>query len=169
MASKKRKYESVNIDNLMPYINNTKIHSKEQIQKIQGSIREFGFVNPLLIDGNYNIIAGHGRLAGAKAEGLKEVPCLFIEDLTDAQIKAYRIADNKIAELAEWDFEMLEIELDSIGIDFKILGFEASEIDILDSIESLEDVLSEYEPPKKEECQCPQCSYKSAKKEFVVK
>jgi len=161
MASKKRKYESVNIDNLMPYINNTKIHSKEQIQKIQGSIREFGFVNPLLIDGNYNIIAGHGRLAGAKAEGLKEVPCLFIEDLTDAQIKAYRIADNRIAESAEWDFEMLEIELEDLDLDIGILGFEDDELKTLfEKPKPIDlDDNETKESNNNTSCFCPKCGF----------
>ena len=122
-----RRYESVKVEKLMPYINNTKKHSKEQIKKIQSSIREFGFVNPILIDSNYNIIAGHGRLEGAKEEGLKEIPCLFIEDLTEQQIKAYRIADNKIAEFAEWDMELLEIELE--GLDDVFTGFDDAEFD----------------------------------------
>ena len=122
-----RRYENVKIDKLMPYINNTKKHSREQIKKIQSSIREFGFVNPILIDSNYNIIAGHGRLEGAKEEGLKEIPCLFIEDLTDQQIKAYRIADNKIAEFAEWDMDLLEIEME--GLDDLFTGFDDAEFD----------------------------------------
>jgi len=125
--NKERKYKNVSVDKLVPYINNTKTHSKEQIKKIQSSIREFGFVNPILIDGAYNIIAGHGRLEGAKAEGLKEVPCLFIEDLTDTQIKAYRIADNRIAEDAEWNMELLTIEMEDLEDLFT--GFDAEEFD----------------------------------------
>jgi len=125
VMNKERKYKNVSVDKLVPYINNTKTHSKEQIKKIQSSIREFGFVNPILIDGNYNIIAGHGRLEGAKAEGLKEVPCLFIEDLTDTQIKAYRIADNRIAEDAEWDMDLLKLEMEDLDDIFT--GFDDEE------------------------------------------
>ena len=106
------RYENIQIDKLIPYINNARTHSQEQIKQLQASIREFGFINPVLIDSNYNIIAGHGRVMAAKNEGMDKVPCLFIEHLTEAQKKAYIIADNKLAENAGWDMELLRVELE---------------------------------------------------------
>ena len=84
-----RKYENVSIDKLKPYERNARTHSDAQVEKIAKSIKEFGFINPVLIDGNFGIIAGHGRVLGAKKLGMTEVPCLFVEDLTKAQKKAY--------------------------------------------------------------------------------
>ena len=97
------KLEILPIDTLTPYANNARTHSDDQIKKIQASLREFGFVNPVLIDANRGIIAGHGRIEAAKREGMTEVPCVFVEHLTDAQKRAYILADNRLAELAGWD------------------------------------------------------------------
>ncbi len=97
-----RRYEEVSIDKLVPYENNARTHSEEQIHKIANSIKEFGFINPVIIDGNYGVIAGHGRILGAKELGMKTVPCLFVEDLTETQKRAYIIADNKLALDAGW-------------------------------------------------------------------
>jgi len=124
----------VNIDELVPYARNARTHSPEQIKQIQASIREFGFVNPVLIDGKFNIIAGHGRILAAKAEGLKEVPCVLVEHLTEAQKKAYILADNKLALNAGWDMEMLKIEIEELkGLDFDIglIGFDSDEIELI--------------------------------------
>ena len=92
-----RKYENVNINRLKPYENNARTHSEEQIKKIMRSIEEFGYINPVLIDGEFGIIAGHGRVMAGKRLGMTEVPCLFIEDLTETQKRAYILADNKLA------------------------------------------------------------------------
>lgn len=122
------------IDDLIPYANNARTHSKEQITKIRSSLREFGFVNPVLIDKDKNIIAGHGRCEAAKAEGIKEVPCVMVEHLTEAQKKAYIIADNKLALDAGWDNEILAVELESLkdlNFDVELTGFNAAEIDDL--------------------------------------
>jgi len=122
------------IDELIPYTNNARTHSKEQITKIRSSLREFGFVNPVLIDKDKNIIAGHGRCEAAKAEGIKEVPCVMVEHLTEAQKKAYIIADNKLALDAGWDNEILAVELESLkdlNFDVELTGFNAAEIDDL--------------------------------------
>lgn len=122
------------IDDLVPYANNARTHSKEQITKIRSSLREFGFVNPVLIDKDKNIIAGHGRCEAAKAEGIKEVPCVMVEHLTEAQKKAYIIADNKLALDAGWDNEILAVELESLkdlNFDVELTGFNAAEIDDL--------------------------------------
>lgn len=124
----------IEIDRLIPYQNNARTHSKEQILKLRSSLREFGFVNPVLIDKDYNIIAGHGRVAAAKAEGLTEVPCVMVEHLSEAQKKAYILADNRLAMDASWDNELLAIEFESLkglNFDLNLTGFEAAEIDEL--------------------------------------
>jgi ParB-like chromosome segregation protein Spo0J len=101
-----RKYQNVLIEKLKPYEKNARTHSEEQIEKIAKSIEEFGFLNPVLIDAGFGIIAGHGRILAAKYIGMKEVPCLFIEDLSETQRRAYIIADNKLALDAGWDFDI---------------------------------------------------------------
>ena len=122
-----RRYENVPIDKLIPYVNNARTHSEKQVKKIASSIQEFGFINPVLIDSNYGIIAGHGRVKGAEKLGMDEVPCLFIEDLTEEQKRAYIIADNKLALDAGWDYELLKIELeelDNLDFDITLTGFD---------------------------------------------
>ena len=96
------KQEKVRTSELIPYASNAKIHSEAQVKKIAASIREFGFLNPVLIDKDKNIIAGHGRVMAADLLKLEEVPCVYIEGLTEAQKKAYILADNRLGELAEW-------------------------------------------------------------------
>jgi DNA modification methylase len=124
----------ISIDELIPYANNARTHSKEQIQKIRSSLREFGFVNPVLIDKDKNIIAGHGRVTAAKEEGIKEVPCVLVEHLTEAQKKAYILADNRLALDAGWDNELLTLELENLkelDFDVNLTGFDAAEIEDL--------------------------------------
>ena len=148
------RYETVEIDKLIPYVNNARTHSDEQIKQIQASIREFGFINPVLIDGNFNIIAGHGRVMAAKAEGMDKVPCLFIEHLTDAQKKAYIIADNKLAENAGWDMELLRVELEGLqALDFNmdLIGFDDIELDDLFSANDAEVMEDDFEVELPEE------------------
>jgi ParB-like chromosome segregation protein Spo0J len=117
--------ELIAIDKLIPYANNARTHSDEQIKKIQASIREFGFVNPVLIDKDCGIIAGHGRVEAAKRECMTEIPCVWVEHLTEAQKKAYILADNKLAELAGWDFDLLSLELAELAdFDMSDFGFE---------------------------------------------
>ena len=121
----------VPIAKLVPYVNNARTHSPEQITKLRSSLREFGFINPVIIDRNYGIIAGHGRILAAKEEGITEVPCVFVDYLTEAQKKAYIIADNRFAQDAGWDEELLRIEIESLqGADFDVslTGFETDEI-----------------------------------------
>ena len=128
-----RRYENVAVDKLIPYENNARTHSEEQVAKIARSIEQFGFINPVLIDGNYCIIAGHGRVLGAKEIGLQEVPCIFIDDLTEEQKRAYIIADNKLALDAGWDDEILKAELNFLkeaNFDITLTGFEMDEIDL---------------------------------------
>ena len=121
----------VPIDRLVPYINNARTHSPAQITKLRSSLREFGFINPVIIDRDYGVIAGHGRILAAKEEGLTEVPCVFADHLTEAQKKAYIIADNRMALDAGWDEELLRVEIESLqAVDFDPLltGFDATEL-----------------------------------------
>ena len=121
----------VRTDQLIPYVNNARTHSPEQITKLRSSLREFGFINPVIIDRDYNIIAGHGRVEAAKAEGIEEVPCVYADHLTEAQKKAYILADNRMAQDAGWDEALLRIEIESLqGADFDVslTGFDADEL-----------------------------------------
>lgn len=128
------RFEKVDIDRLIPYARNARTHSKEQILQLRSSLREFGFVNPIIVDKELNIIAGHGRVLAAKAEGLLEVPCVFAEHLTDAQKRAYILADNRLALNAGWDEELLALEfgeLKDLGFDLELTGFGLDEIEKL--------------------------------------
>lgn len=121
----------VPLSRLVPYVNNARTHSPEQITKLRSSLREFGFINPVIIDRDFNVIAGHGRIAAAKEEGMEEVPCVFVDYLAEAQKKAYILADNRMALDAGWDEEMLRIEIESLqGADFDVslTGFGEDEI-----------------------------------------
>jgi DNA modification methylase len=124
----------VPIQELVPYVNNARTHSAAQITKLRSSLREFGFVNPIIVDRDYSVIAGHGRLIAAKEEGFSEVPCVFVDYLTEAQKKAYIIADNRYAEDAGWDEELLRLEIEGLqGMEFNVelLGFEPAELNKL--------------------------------------
>jgi DNA methylase/ParB-like nuclease domain len=128
--------EQVPICSLKPYGNNPRTHSKKQIRQLATSITTFGWTNPVLVDADNRIIAGHGRVEAAKLLGNPHVPVLRIENLTDAQIKAYVIADNRLAELAGWDTEILANELQllselDLDFDIEVTGFEMGEIDVL--------------------------------------
>src|SRR5690625_768579 len=138
-------YKKVSIDSLIPYARNSRTHSDEQVAQIAASIKEFGFLNPIIVDGENGIIAGHGRVMAAQKLGLKELPCVEASHLTDAQRKAYVIADNKLALNAGWDDELLRIELDELGelgFDLELTGFSLDEIDEL-QIEEIEDGLTD--------------------------
>jgi len=122
--------EMIGIETLIPYARNSRTHSDAQIAQIAGSIREFGFTNPILIDAKSGIIAGHGRVLAARKLDLPEVPCIRLAHLTDAQRRAYVIADNKLALNAGWDEEFLKLELESLQeeIKFDLLGFTEDEL-----------------------------------------
>ena len=112
---------------LIPYVNNSRTHSDQQVQQVASSIKEFGFTNPILIDEDGGIIAGHGRLMAAQKLGLDEVPTITLEGLTEAQRKAYVIADNKLALNSGWDDELLKVELESLSdldFDLDVLGWD---------------------------------------------
>src|SRR3954468_16657096 len=122
------------VEDLVAYQGNARTHSRRQIAQIAGSIERFGFLNPVLIDGSNQIIAGHGRIAAGKKLGLTSVPTLRIEHLSDNELRAYVLADNRLAEKAGWDRELLAIELQhltEIEFDTGIIGFETPEIDII--------------------------------------
>lgn len=124
-------YKMVSIADLIPYARNSRTHSEAQVAKIAASIREFGFLNPIITDGAHGIIAGHGRLLAAQKLGLDAVPIIEAAHLTDAQRRAYVIADNRLALDAGWDTELLKVELgdlDSQGFDLSLTGFDIGEL-----------------------------------------
>ncbi|MDY6334076.1 MAG: site-specific DNA-methyltransferase [Lachnospiraceae bacterium] len=128
------KFEQVPIDKLVPYARNARTHSKEQIAQLRASLREFGFVSPAVIDSKYNILVGHGRVQAAREEGYKTIPCVFAENLTDAQKRAYILADNQLALNAGWDEEMLSVELSDLkdeSFDLSLLGFDEKDLEKL--------------------------------------
>ena len=122
----------VDVDQLRPYEKNTKIHSEEQVEKLCRSIEEFGFISPILIDSEMNVIAGHGRLMAAKKIGMRKVPCLFIEGLSESQRRAYIIADNRLSEYSEWNMELVAAEIEELQLqeaDLDFLEFQFDEAD----------------------------------------
>lgn len=128
--------QNIEIARIREYKNNPKLHNRVQIAKIRESIREFGFINPVLLDENLEIIAGHGRVAAARDMGMHDVPAIILLHLTDAQKHAYRIADNKLTELGKWSIELLNLEFTELSkldlnFDLGITGFETSEIDLI--------------------------------------
>lgn len=165
----------VRIDELKPYENNAKIHGPEQIEQLRKSLREFGFVSPVLIDEDNNLIAGHGRVEAARAEGMRKVPYVLVSDLTEAQRRAYIIADNRLAETGEWDAARLKFEmqeLQSFGFDTELTGFTMGEIETIyvsaherhapgaaEEVEALEldETLTRRESAL--QCHCPKCGF----------
>ena len=125
---------TVRIDDLIPYANNAKIHGPDQIEQLRRSLRQFGFVSPVLIDEDRNLIAGHGRVAAARAEGMTEVPYVTVSDLTDAQRRAYIIADNRLTEAGVWDAGRLKLELQelqALKFDTELTGFTMDEVETI--------------------------------------
>jgi DNA modification methylase len=138
------------VTELIPYVKNSRTHSDEQVAQIAASIKEFGWTNPILVDGSNGIIAGHGRLMAARKLGFKEVPTIELADLTETQKKAYIIADNRLALNAGWDNEMLTIELNDLladGFALEILGFDIKELGALLEPEEVEGLTGEDEAP----------------------
>ncbi len=161
--------ERVSIESLIPYARNSRTHSDAQVAQIAASIREFGFTNPVLIDADGGIIAGHGRVMAARKLGLKDVPCLRLGYLSETQRRAYVIADNKLALNAGWDDELLALELGELNaadFDMALLGFDAGELSAAMGLDSLPDQ-SEPESSSKEidpddykmGCMCPKCGF----------
>ena len=131
--------KEIEIDRLIPYSNNARTHSDEQVAQIAASIKEFGFTNPVLVDGDNGIIAGHGRVQAARKLQLKSVPTIDLSYLTKLQQRAYVIADNKLALNAQWDYKLLNFELselESNNFDLSLTGFDISEIPhLFDNVE----------------------------------
>lgn len=124
-------YQMVQIEKLIPYARNSRTHSDSQITKLASSIKEFGFINPVVVDGDNGILAGHGRVLAAQKLGISEVPCIAASHLTETQRRAYIIADNRMALDAGWDMEMLKVELEELQVnqfDLKLTGFDIGEI-----------------------------------------
>ena len=143
--------QQIQVKDLIPYVNNSRKHSDEQVAQIAASIKEFGWTNPILVDGEKGIIAGHGRLMAARKLGMTEVPVIEISHLTETQKKALVIADNKLALNADWDTELLTIELDELladGFALELLGFNKDELDKLLEPEQIEGLTDEDAVPE---------------------
>ena len=153
----------LSIDDLIPYIRNPR-KNDEAATKVAASIKEFGFKQPIVVDKDMIIVAGHTRLLAAQKLGLKKVPVIIADDLTESQIKAYRIADNRVAEEAEWEYDLLKLELDNlVDLDFNIdlLGFNDEELESIISVVEFEPG-TEQEQGKLDELDpkyvgCPHC------------
>ena len=144
--------QEISIDLLRPYERNAKIHGDDQVEQIAESIKEFGFISPCLIDKDYNIIAGHGRVMAAKRLNMEAVPCLFIEGLTEEQRRAYILADNRLTELGEWDDKLLNEELKYLtdsGFEIDTTGFNIDDIQFNDEedVDIMEDLTETTEEP----------------------
>ena len=152
------------VKDIIPYENNPR-HNEKAVDYVANSIKEFGFKNPIIVDKNNFIVAGHTRLKAAIKLGLKEVPVIIADDLTDEQIRAFRLADNKVSELSTWDFEMLDFELDEISdIDMSQFDFMKTEIDW----SSVDEISEEnYEKPESDKLRCPICGGIDEKLRFV--
>lgn len=146
--------KNIPITELKPYPNNPR-KNDHAVDAVAASIREFGFKVPLVIDKDGVIVAGHTRYKAAQKLGLKELPCIVADDLTDDQIKAFRLADNKTAELAEWDFELLDLELDDIELDMGEFGFDTGSIDFDSEVAAKSE--SEYVEKEEQLVVCPNC------------
>jgi DNA modification methylase len=148
LGAKQIKWEAV--DKLIPYAKNARTHSDEQVAQIAGSIKEFGFNNPVLVDKDNSVIAGHGRLMAARKLGMDKVPVVELDHLTESQRKAYVLADNRIALNSGWDTSMLSLELQNLkdDIDLSLLGFDPDELDaLLNPIEETEGLTDEDSVP----------------------
>lgn len=160
------KIEEIATEKLIPYAKNSRKHSESQVGQIAASIKEFGFINPILIGDDNTLIAGHGRLLAAQKLELKTVPCIKAKHLTPAQRKAYVIVDNRLSETSEWDKEMLRLEIEDLTLNLEFdlapLGFSADEITALtfagwtDTGVTPDEEPEQKERPKKE-VTCPHC------------
>lgn len=162
------KLEQIATADLIPYARNARTHSPAQVAGIAGSIREFGFNNPVLIDQDNGIIAGHGRVLAAQQLGLATVPCLRLGHLTKTQRKAYILADNRLAEIAQWDTEMLALEIADLrldDVDLELLGFdEDALVDLLGQVatdtDTSPDEFKEMDEDIDTDHECPKCGYR---------
>lgn len=143
------------IDRLIEYENNPR-HNEEAVEPVARSIESFGFKVPIVVDSNNVIIAGHTRLKAAKFLGLDEVPVIVADDLDEDQVKAFRLADNKVGELATWDYSLLEIELDDIELNMADFGFSVLDFD---EQESAPEEFKEFDEDIETEHKCPKCGW----------
>jgi ParB-like chromosome segregation protein Spo0J len=155
--------ENIPLDKLTGYARNSRTHSDEQVAQIAASIKEFGFTNPILIDDDNMIIAGHGRFSAAHRMGMKEVPCIRLSHLDEAQKKAYVIADNQLATKAGWNYEMLAVEIDELNdakYDISKIGFTIEELENLIGSPTIPPIVDENrEDSDKKPVICPKCSH----------
>jgi len=166
------KLERWPIERLMPYERNARTHSPEQVAQIAASIQEFGFTNPILVDGKDGIIAGHGRLAAAKDLGLTEVPVVVLDHLTPDQKRAYVLTDNKLALNAGWDADLLQQEIAALSLvdfDLSLMGWQEDELagllaepDFEPGTEEDQGQLDQTQP-KEVDCVCPECGHEFIK------
>jgi ParB-like chromosome segregation protein Spo0J len=157
-------YKTAKVADLIPYARNSRTHSEAQVAKIAASIREFGFLNPIIVDGENGIIAGHGRVMAAQKLGLDTLPTIEAGHLSEAQRRAYIIADNRLALDAGWDNELLKVELqdlDSQGFDLLLTGFELGELtSLFDEPVAPDSSTQEIDPNDYEMgCTCPKCGF----------
>jgi ParB-like chromosome segregation protein Spo0J len=141
-------YKTISTADLIPYARNSRTHSDAQVAKLAASIREFGFLNPIIVDGQKGIIAGHGRVMAAQKLGMDKLPCIEADHLTDAQRRAYVIADNRMALDAGWDDDLLKVELkdlDAVGFDLTLTGFDLTEINSLFDVDDSNEDLPEQQ------------------------
>ena len=150
------------LDEIKPYENNPR-HNDNAVDAVANSIREFGFKVPIVVDSEGVIVAGHTRYKAAQKLGLQTVPCIVADDLTDEQVKAFRLADNKVGELATWDLDALKVELDNIGeIDLSGMGFDLTLHDEYTEPD-IEDFSGSAAGGKVETCRCPKCGFEWVK------
>jgi ParB-like chromosome segregation protein Spo0J len=166
-STKKPEIVMMPLSELRAYQFNARVHDKAQIAALKRSIKEFGFTNPVLVSATGRIIAGHGRVKAAHEAGLTQVPCMVLDDLSEAQVRAYTIADNQLPQMATWNFDMLAVEIDELqeqGFDVSTLGFNADELTELLGSPEIEPEIEEN--PQKEPSDttiCPKCHH-----EFVM-
>ena len=158
------KYKYVNVSDLIPYARNARMHSDKQVNQLAGSIKEFGFINPVIIDADNGIIAGHGRVLAAQKLKMDTVPTLKVEYLTETQKKAYIFADNKLALNSSWDEDMLKVELEELkelDFDFDIIGFDEYSFETPEFTPGTEDDQSKLD--EKKPIICPSCGHEFTK------
>lgn len=154
---------NININDLKSYDNNPRLNDNA-VEPVAKSIQEFGFKVPVVVDRNNHIVCGHTRVKACEMIGIEEVPCIIASDLTDEQIKAFRLVDNKVAEFATWDLEKLDLELNDLDLtEFGFLTTKPQEIN-WDEVSDLNE--NEYEEPKHDRLQCPNCSHIDRKIHF---
>lgn len=154
------KIKEISIDLITPYANNPR-NNEKAVEYVRESIEQFGFKVPIVLNGNYEIVCGHTRYEAAKLLGISEVPCVIADDLTDEQIKMFRLADNKVAEMSSWDFELLAPELEAIKaaeIDVEMLGFVEEQAAPIKNFDNSE-IYGEDFNDEKYKYECPECGF----------